>query len=58
MKDDFLSTAQTREIELPFYKYYSRQSKSFLLFVGFAMLYCLAYSVILIQEFSRLALSI
>ena len=46
------STVQEREI--PFNKYYFNKSKSFLFSMGLAMLYCLSYGVVLVQEFGRL----
>lgn len=45
------STVQEREI--PFNSYYLKKSKSFLFSMGLAMLYCVGYGVVLVQEFSR-----
>lgn len=47
---------EPNEMETPSNKSYLRQSKYFLALMGLAMLYCIAYGIVLIQEFNKMGI--
>ena len=47
---------QPTDLDLSFNKYYLRHSKSLLVVLGLAALYCLGYGVLLVQEFNRMGI--
>ena len=48
--------SQPNDLDLSFNKYYLRHSKSLLVVLGLAAVYCLGYGVLIVQEFSKMGI--